>query len=397
MKDTLSTCGIRDLEHFRDFVAPSDSPLVHTLERTLGCVIIGKTNLPEHSADIQTYNRTYGQTRNPWDFERTSGGSSGGSAAAISAGMSALEFGTDIAGSIRIPTSFVGVCGHKPTNGLVSMSGCTPNYNHPSLETNVDFQTRFDPLTPRLACVGPIARQCEDLELAMKMLSTHCSDQKLESESAWHFTFPKPRTKSIADLRFATWFHDDFCDVESSSVRVLEHAASTLVSAGASIVPRPEIPFKRSHNAFEQLLNAEMGQSRGLKYAKFSFAQNRRNVLRNLWRRYFRDHDVDVVLLPVFPREAFPHDIDAPIQERTLNVNGKDLEYWSSSTKWAGLASLAGLPATSVPIGQIDGLPVGVQIVSAPYNDLQCIEVGKMFEHLGFGYVPPPGFDDDNS
>ena len=356
-------------------------------------MIIGKTNLPEHSADVQTYNRSYGQTRNPMNVDMTSGGSSGGSAAAVCAGLTGLEFGTDIAGSIRIPSSFVGVCGHKPTNGLISMSGCTPNFNHPSFESNVELQTRFDPLMPRLACAGPIARRCEDLELAMKILPSHRSDLRLESSSTWCVTLSESRTKSISDLRVATWFHDDFCDVDSRCVKVLEHAALSLVSAGVSTVAKPEIPLKMSHKAFWTLLNAEIGQTKGLKYATFSFAQKRRNVLRNLWISYFRDNNVDAVLLPVFPRTAFPHDTETKIEERKLSVNGEDMDYWSSSIKWAGLASLAGLPATSVSIGQVDGLPVGVQIVSAPYNDLQCIEVGKMFERIGFGYVPPSGFD----
>ena len=73
------------------------------------------------------------------------------------------------------------------------------------------------------------------------------------------------------------------------------------------------------------------------------------------------------------------------------------MDYWSGSTKWAGLASLAGLPATSIPIGKVNGLPVGIQIVSSPYNDLQCIEVGKMLERIGgFGYKSPPGFEDED-
>jgi len=395
MKNTLSTCGIRDLPHFRDFVAPSDSPIVNVLEEEAGCIIIGKTNLPEHSADIQTYNRTWGRTNNPWNLGMTSGGSSGGSASSVCAGLSAMCVGSDIAGSIRIPTSFVGVCGHKPTNGLVSMSGCTPNYNHPRFEDNVEFQNRFDPLTPRLACAGPIARKCEDLDITLRVLSQHCSDQKLEHSSAWNFKLPEPRTKCVSELRVATWFQDEFCDVDSHVLSLLQNAASSL-SDHLMMSPR-EISFKKSHTAFETILSAEMGQSKGLKYAKFSFAQNRRNVLRNLWIRYFRDNAVDVIMLPICPTIAFPHDTNTPIQDRKLNVNGTDMDYWSGSTKWAGLASLAGLPATSIPIGKVNGLPVGIQIVSSPYNDLQCIEVGKMLERIGgFGYKSPPGFEDED-
>ena len=136
---------------------PEDAPLVTSLRRA-GAVIFGKTNVPEGAGDHQSYNPVYGCTVNPWDVARTVGGSSGGSAAALAAAMTPLEIGSDVGGSIRCPAHFCGVYGHKPSMGLVPMSGHVPP----------------EPGTLRsseMSVAGPMARDPYDLELALDVVA----------------------------------------------------------------------------------------------------------------------------------------------------------------------------------------------------------------------------------
>jgi amidase len=144
-------------EPFKGFVPPADSVGVSRL-KAAGAVILGKTNVPPWLADYQSNNPIYGRTRNPWDLSRTPGGSSGGSAAALAAGMVPLEFGSDIGGSIRMPAHFCGVYGHKPSYGLVPTRGSSPPYVP-------------DGAPVVLVVVGPLARTAADLGLALDVLA----------------------------------------------------------------------------------------------------------------------------------------------------------------------------------------------------------------------------------
>jgi amidase len=162
---------------FANNVAQHDSLAVAAL-RGAGAVIVGKSNVPLALADLQSYNLIYGVSNNPWDLARTPGGSSGGSAAALAAGYVALELGTDIGGSIRIPAHFNGVYGHKPTAGLVAMRG-----------TSVPSGRLAD---RDLSVAGPLARTASDLELALDLLLN------LEplAAKAWKATLPRRGTRT---------------------------------------------------------------------------------------------------------------------------------------------------------------------------------------------------------
>ena len=146
IKDTFETAGMRTTCGFEpwDRVPDRDAEAVRRL-RAAGAVIFGKTNTPTFAGDWQTYNPIFGTTNNPWDATRTTGGSSGGSAAAVASGMTALELGSDIGGSIRVPSSWCGVCGHKSSWGIVSQRGHLPP--PPGALSRAD-----------LAVVGPLAR-----------------------------------------------------------------------------------------------------------------------------------------------------------------------------------------------------------------------------------------------
>ncbi len=159
VKDALATAGIRSTggaTELRDHVPTVDAAVVDTVRRA-GAVVFGKTNIPRWSGDYQSYNEMFGTTNNPWDLERTPGGSSGGPAAAVAMGFTGFEIGTDIGGSIRVPSSFCGVYGHKPSFGIIPTYGYL---DHPSFHRNVADVNVF----------GPIARSVDDLELLVDLL-----------------------------------------------------------------------------------------------------------------------------------------------------------------------------------------------------------------------------------
>eukprot|EP00940_MAST-03C_sp_MAST-3C-sp2_P003416 g3416.t1 len=394
IKDTRSTCAIADMPPFsKNFKATSDAPVIVSL-RDAGCIFLGKTNLPSHAADIQSYNSVYGITSNPHDVTKTSGGSSGGSAAAICAGFSALELGSDIGGSIRTPAHFCGVVAHKPTQGIVPLEGHSPGFNHRSEESNIAHQSRIDAMSHRLAVAGPIARSCEDLDLAMRLIAM---PDPAAARNGWQFSLPEariPARKEPHRLRIAAWLDDDFCPVDSEVVRAMKNAVSKLRDVGASVDmnARPDrVTFKRSHEAYEIILGADMGSVKGLEYTKWFHAQLRRNFIKNRWKDFFERYDV--LLCPVAPMTAFEHD-HGPRSKRMLTINGESRNYWQAGTRWAGLIILADLPSTVVPVGvDSSGMPIGIQIVGAHWQDLQTIEVGRLFESLGMRYIPPKGLD----
>ena len=161
-----------------------------------GAIIFGKTNVPLNSADLQSYNEIYGTTNNPWDLDKTPGGSSGGSAAALASGMTPLELGSDIGGSIRTPAHFCGLFGHKPSYNIVSEVGHLPPPPGLVLTGN------------GLSVAGPLARSPEDIELVLGILAAPQEQDNI----AWKLTLPEPRTKKIEDLRVAVWSDDEYAD-----------------------------------------------------------------------------------------------------------------------------------------------------------------------------------------
>jgi amidase len=186
LKDTPATWG---LEAFKDNVATRDGLAVSRF-RQAGAHFLGKTNVPVDLADFQSYNPIYGTTGNPWNTERIPGGSSGGSSAALAAGFGALEAGSDIGGSIRNPAHYCGVYGHKPTWGIVPMSG------HELMEGVPDAD---------LSVCGPLARSAADLALALGIMAG-----PVEREAVgWRLDLPGPDIASLKSLRVAIWPNDD--------------------------------------------------------------------------------------------------------------------------------------------------------------------------------------------
>jgi len=399
MRGTPTTWGI---PAFKDNIASRDAVAVERLRRA-GAVVFGKTNVPLDLADLQSYNDIYGTTNNPYDLERTPGGSSGGSAAALAAGFSALEMGSDIGGSIRNPAHSCGLFGHKPTWELIPSRG----HALPGVFA-----------APDIAVIGPLARSADDLELAMKVLA-----RPDEIARGIQYKLPTLGDRRLKDLRVAVIANHDLCRVSEEVEARVHLVARCLREAGAKVdeEARPEVPIEKIWHEYRLLLNSFLGGSvprrvyeerqravaalaenddssqavvlRATIMSHFNWLRhnNQRAHIRWSYHEFFKNYDV--ILEPVLPTAAIKHD-HRPFAERFVDVDGDSMPYFDQIF-WAGISGVACLPSTVIPAGPNDaGLPIGVQLVGPEYGDLITIGVAKLLEREGFAFTPPPGFPD---
>jgi len=386
---------------FKDNIDTEDSETVKRFKGA-GAHFMGKTNVPVDLADFQSYNDVYGQTNNPWNLSRIPGGSSGGSAAALAAGLTGLESGSDIGGSIRNPAHFCGVYGHKPTWGIVPPQGhALPGMIAP----------------PDIAVVGPLARSAEDLSLCMDIVA---GADPLNTPG-WKLDLPRPEKKSLSDYRIAIWPTDDRAPVDQEIANRAQMLGDNLAKLGATVSDKalPDIDLTLSHNNYLYLLNGVM--SAGMSPEQFKATQERvaeldpndmsqnavtlramvqnhgewlrannmRDRLRLKWREFFNEWDI--LICPQTATAAFEHD-HSPFGERTLTVNNSEQPYFQQLF-WAGVITGSYLPSTVFPTGpNRDGLPIGLQAVSAEFNDYTCIDFARLLGQEFGGFTPPPGY-----
>ncbi len=397
VKGTPSTWGA---PYLKGNFATRDALSVERL-RGAGAVIFGKTNVPLMLSDFQSYNEIYGTTNNPYDVTKIPGGSSGGSAATLAAGMTGIDSGSDIGGSIRNPAHFCGVFGHKPTWNMLPPRGhATPGILSPS----------------DLSVIGPLGRGAEDVEIATRVMA---GPNEIES---YGLKLELPEfEKRPGDLKVAVWRDDEMAPVDASvSVRV-DLVAEALRSEGAQLDydARPDFTSEHTHFTYQSLLSATMAcrvpeeqyqrnmeaanaldpndesldavvrRSQVARFREWVGNNEKRTHIRWAWFKFFRDYDI--VLMPIMARSAFPHD-HRPFGERTITVNGQPQGYFQQ-VFWAGVPTNAYLPSTIVPTGLDDeGLPIGVQIVGPEYGDLTTLGVARLLELQGFAFTPPAGY-----
>ncbi len=402
--DLVTTAGAPELaEH----VPTRDADVVRLLRRA-GAIVWAKTNVPYYAGDHQTYNDVYGTTNNPWDLGRTSGGSSGGAAVAVACGFTTAEIGSDIGNSIRQPAALNGIFGLKTTHGLVSGRGHIPG--------PAGSLTSGD-----LGVFGPLGRSCGDLRVLLEVLTNSAS----AFAGAPGAELPRfERQPDVADLRLGVWLDDSMSPVDHSVKVLIEHAADRLSEHGARIDGdiRPAIASSELHRTYMRLLNAAMspgiphemwealvakaaGSTDEVDDASVMFARDsvlshrdwlsadeRRAHAQLAWARVFED--VDVMIAPIQPVAAFPHDIERPYGKRTLLVDGSEVPY-RNILFWAGLATMPHLPSIAIPIGHTpEGLPVGMQLIGPKWSDHQIISIGEEISSvLGHHFVPPPLVD----
>ncbi len=363
--------------------------------REAGAVIWGKTNAPFMAADYQTFNDTWGTTNNPYDQARTPGGSSGGATAALACGITPLEIGSDLGGSIRTPASFCGVVGLKPTWGILSQRGHVPP----------------DPRYPRetdCGVVGPLARNVEDVRLLWRILSGRARASE-------------PR-RSAKGLRVATIAEEKDWPVAGRIKETIESTSAALFDSGALKAARPALNLDRLLDCYCRLVIPTIGAdapggiyafSRLVALFNSGFARRRvdfgnrlamlsylaashrdwlradslRSQMKEAMGVYFQN--VDAIIMPVAPTWAFPHDHRPNMFARKLIVDGTPHPYYSILC-WIAMATVLHLPAVSVRAGTApDGLPIGVQIVGPWDSEDELLDIAALVEERVGGFQPP--------
>ncbi|HXR33139.1 MAG TPA: amidase [Verrucomicrobiae bacterium] len=377
LKDNIYSAGTRTTagsKILHDFVPLHDAPVVTALKKA-GAIILGKTNMHEFAYGATSNNPHYGPVRNPWDTTRIAGGSSGGSAAALAAGLCFGSIGTDTGGSIRIPASLCGVVGLKPGLGRVNAEDVIP-------------------LSPTLDFVGPLARSAEDAALLLQPIFTHGPKER----SLLPGRFPSPRARR-AKLGIPKEFFFDVVrpDVQRAfdcSISILRKGGASIKEISLPLLPETEEAGNQIAWAEATLYHQQAGwfpdrsadygedvRSRlemGAKVSAVSYlkALQTREKFIAAFHLALEDADVDALVVPTTPIVA------PPIGEESTAVNGTLHATRALLLRLNRPANLAGVPAVSVPCGLTEnGLPIGLQFIAAVTDEPLLLELARNFEH----------------
>jgi amidase len=357
VKDNVEAAGIEMAigAPERAGVVPDADATVVARMRAAGAILLGKTNCPPYGGGIETDNDVYGLTRNPYDLDRSAGGSSGGEAAAVAAGASPCGLGTDSGASVRLPAHFCGVAALKPTAGLVPVTGV------------IDDEGQIGALGDARTQVGPLARSADDLALLLRVVAG--PDGRDGGVAPVPLREPDPA--ALRGLRVAAFADDDFAAADADTRRTLDDAAAVLADGGAMVAAE-------RHPGGGHELTIEVWESYGGAIGS--------DELYRLLRRWdaFRGEMLaslerfDLVLCPVFPEAARRHG--------DVKRAGEP-----DPTSFTTPFSLAGWPVATVRCGSSsEGLPIGVQLAAAPWrDDLALAAAGALERALG-GWRPPP-------
>lgn len=380
LKDAHETAGMNTTAGFPPFAnyrAGNDSPVVSRL-RAAGGVLIGKTNVPTLLGDWQSDNPLFGRTSNPWDLARTAGGSSGGAAAAVAAGMTPFDIGTDMQSSIRLPAAFCGVYGLKPTERRVSLAGAFPNPGHMPRSVRL------------MSSVGPLARDPGDLGLILRIIA---GPDAADTDLAPVPLEPVPALE-IKSLRLA--FAPSFAGfpVAAAIGAAVEALATQLAAAGASVAEATLPPVDLHGDLAEggkligMMLEAAQPEppEKPASAAAWFAALHRRDRSILAWERFF--DACDALLCPVAMTTAFPH--CAP--GNPLKVDGRDQSYWNLPV-YGAVFNYSGHPAVAIPCGQdADGLPIGLQLIGRHWSEARLLGIAATIARVAGGFRAPDGY-----
>jgi len=404
VKDVFETAGLRTTSSFQplaDYVPQQDATVVARL-RAAGAVLLGKTNMPTLALDVQSNSPLFGRANNPWDTDRTPGGSTGGGAAAIAAGLSPLEVGSDIGGSARVPAHFCGILALKTSEHRVSMAGHIPE----------------PPGAPRsvrhMGVVGPLARSVADLRLALSLIAG-------EDSRSWEVP---PVSLAAADKRVLqacriAW-SDDFggAPLSQDTLSVLNAVAEQLAQAGCRVERRnpPGFDFELAWQTWGELLGAEIGASMdrlprlltglqfrmmpdrsilkrgflhglGLNMSQYARVLTRRDGLIAGLEAFLAEWDA--WLCPVTAGPAFAHcKTGQPIE-----VDGRLVPYFVANMSYTSVFNMTGCPVVVLPAGRSsEGLPIGLQLVGRRWRDMELLAVAEAVAEVTGPFRPPAGY-----
>lgn len=413
LKESINVRGLRTtigMPFWKDFRSEHDAPVTARV-KAAGAAIMAKTNVPQMLADWQSSNPLHGRTNNPWDLSRTPGGSTGGGAAALAAGLTPLEFGSDIGGSIRVPAAFCGVYGHRPSETAMPRSGQFPFPPMPNPATVMGVQ-------------GPMARSAEDLELALDVAAGPDSGEDV----AWRLTLPPARRERLAEFRVALLRPLDWVPLDAEIAGALDDLAARLGRIGCEVkAVQPEglgdcrqhyslyltllaavitsrLPADQRRERAEVMRTRDDEWSRAFQRGIESAAPDyigwviQREQYRVAWRSFFRQWDI--LLAPAYFTPAYPHwdkpwpDTPASIR-KTLEVNGRTV-LEELGLFYPSVATLPGQPATAFPVGLTrGGLPIGLQAIGPYLEDRTPVRFAALVAREFGGFTPPPGYEAD--
>jgi Asp-tRNA(Asn)/Glu-tRNA(Gln) amidotransferase A subunit family amidase len=392
MKSSIDVQGLRSEcgSRFRKgYVADRDATLAARL-RHAGAVFLGTTNTPDMLMAYETDNYLYGRSNNPWDLARTPGGSSGGEAAAIAAGLSPAGFGSDGGGSVRVPAHFCGICGLKPTPGVIPRTGHWPSCVGPSAY---------------LGLVGPMARTAEDLQLLLEITA----GPERHDPSAAPVDVSAPDLESLKAGRIGWCVSDGRTPVTGETQAAVERAAKALEALGFRIEPfslegledgirvwwtlfgvagatltKPLIAGRESDlHPLSRGLFATQEEAEAMSYEKFLDAWVERDRIRS--KLLGRMEGLTAFLCPVASIPAFPHG------EREWRIGGETVRY-PQVFRYSQLYNMTGNPAAVAPAGRSpEGMPIGVQIVGQPFDDAAVTALAGLIQRECGGIFAIPG------
>jgi len=396
IKGIITTAGNPVLANY---VGEEDAVSVARL-RNAGAVILGNTNTPYMLDDHQSFNEIYGRTNNPWDLGRSPGGSTGGGAAALAAGMSYLSLGSDTGGSIRVPSHFCGLFGHKPTIDLVPKKGSIP-----PLPGSLPY------VTNKLSVAGPLARSATDLKLLLEI----CGGPIYPESVAYSWKLPAARKNHVKDYKIKFVIDDVNCPISSEIKPTMEKAIEEFRKAGLNLEEgwpaqvdaktqyynymylqyahiargaKPEVieELKTTMNANGSPLQTLKRRAFTEPHKYFNEEDSRRQQFRDIWQEYFREYDA--FILPVAFVPAYPH-TTVPWATRMLQTPEGERHY-DDMLFWISFATLTGMPATVFPIGLTKSrLPVGLQIIGPFLEDATPIFLAERLSDILGGIKHP--------
>lgn len=400
VKDTFWVKGLKNSNGDplqRNYIAKEDAELIQILKEE-GAIIIGKTNVPLFCIDWQTTNFWNGQTNNPYDISRVAGGSSGGSAVAVSAGFSPLELGSDAGGSVRVPAHFNGIYGLRPTETLLSNIGHLQAPNRPVGNRNI--------VTP-----GPLAKNIDDLILIMDVLTKRSSRLYNKKDSNTSIQLSELKivySDTINDVAIDKEYLEiftSFIDKIKSKTNKIEVAHPKFDEKKAYLeywkvvgfemgVNNPRIPFMSRFLFLFLLLKYRdyswaKGMAIGQRASNFTYekAIDYKNMFSKIYDDFLSQHDIWIT--PVCSFEAFKHQ-RAGIP---FIVNGNKIPYTKAIASFTYTTAFSGHPIIVIPIGKkANGMPVGVQIHSRKWTDNKLLYIAKLFEAMTTGYEIPKNY-----
>lgn len=379
LKDAHATAGMRTTTGFpplADYVPQEDSTIVARL-KAAGGILMGKTNVPTMLADYQSANPIFGRTNNPWNVERTPGGSSGGAAAALASGMTPFEIGTDLSASIRIPAHFCGVFGLKPTEQRVPLTGMIPGLPGPR-------PVRI------MSCIGPMARSVEDLALLYALIAGP-DGQDTEVAPVLVDEMPELALKNLR-VAFAPTFPG--IPVATEIRTALEELAQQLTPLCATVeeATLPQVDFNQDLARAGAMIGMMTGafqpeaQEHPTTLAQYLEALHYRDQSILAWERFFDEWDI--LLCPPTMVTAFPHcQPGSPIQ-----VDDQEVTYYMTAAHGT-LFNYTGHPVAVLPYKRDQaGLPIGIQVVGKRWQESFLLAVAQALTEVTGEFQRPPGF-----